>query len=67
MFNIIYINFLTVQKHLVGHKLGLRFISNTSQVQGRQIRKILILINMEFPNYIGLYGLAASKTTKVNL
>ena len=54
------------KKHLVGQKLGWRFISNTYQVQGKQIRKILILINMEFPNYIGLNGLAASQTTKVN-
>ena len=56
-----------LKKHLAHQKFGLKFISNTSQVQGRQIRKILIFIHMEFPSYIGLYGLAASKTTKANL
>ena len=67
MFNVLYINSLRLKKHLVRQKFGLKSISNTSQVQGRQIRKILIFTHMEFPNYVGLYGLAASKTTKANL
>lgn len=66
MLNELYINFSRLKKHLVRQKFGLEFIF-TSQVQGRQIRKIIIFTHMEFPSYIGLYGLAASKTTKANL